>query len=373
MQVESGAEVACQISCQDAPKHQACLQVADEETRLPKGALITSGGGYSVQDMPDYQKDTVKGSGRGVPDVSLVAHNYLIHVGGREGSVDGTSASAPSFGGIISQVNARRIAENKSTLGFINQVIYSSPSAFNDITSGDNKCGTCNEGFCPCCGGYEASTGWDPVTGLGSVNFAKFEALFEIPTGDAIQPVTARKKVQNVTKSISSLRKAAPHRLGWKKMERVPPETLHKVLFAVKERNIDQLEQLLLDRSSPKSPNYGKWLTGEEVRHMTFNEEAVQTVRQSLVQAGAQSLRTSLGGEIVSAVAPIRVWEQFLQCEFHLHEQSGQKGTYIAADAYSLPPDLSGHLQGALRVLEVSSVIDQSKTAVKPDNHQVIV
>jgi subtilase family serine protease len=363
--VETGSEeVACQVACVSPPEDTVCTSTDDT-------ARITSGGGYSTFDVPDWQKDTpgFSGSGRGVPDVSLAGHMYGVVVGGTLGYYDGTSASAPAFGGIVSQINARRIAENKPTVGFINPVMYKSPSAFNDITSGDNKCGRCaRDDECTCCGGYEAGNGWDPVTGLGSVDFKKFEALFDAASvGQTAEPMTARKQVKNATKGASPLRKTKSRHLGWTKMDRAPPDMLHRVVFAVKEKNIDQLEQELLDRSTPQSPKYGKWLSGDEVRKLTFNEKAVQTVRQALVKAGAKSLTTSLGGEFVSAVAPIRIWEQLLQCEFHLHERSVKKGTYIAANAYSLPLELQDHLLGVLRVLEISPVVDHSKAAVNSD------
>ena len=41
---------------------------------------------------------------------------------------------------------------------------YKYPSAFTDITQGDNKCSTWQQ----CCDyGFYAQAGWDPVTGLG--------------------------------------------------------------------------------------------------------------------------------------------------------------------------------------------------------------
>ena len=51
-------------------------------------------------------------------------------------------------------------------LGFVNPAIYalavSTPSAFHDITSGDNSC---TETTCTGCTGYGAAAGWDPATG----------------------------------------------------------------------------------------------------------------------------------------------------------------------------------------------------------------
>lgn len=177
MGVEKGQEeVACQTNCKrDGSSCKAAIGSAYQ------GSLITTGGGYSRYDKPKYQDDAVKCKGRGVPDVSLAGHNYLVMIAGQLEPVDGTSASAPAFGGMLSQVNARRKAAGQPTVGFINQVIYKSPEAFNDITKGDNKCGTFDQltGVGKCCGGYDAGPGWDATTGLGTVDFEKFEKLFD--------------------------------------------------------------------------------------------------------------------------------------------------------------------------------------------------
>jgi len=45
--------------------------------------------------------------------------------------------------------------------------------SFNDITIGNNKC--CTLHWKQCCNvGWNAATGWDPVSGLGSLDFKKF-------------------------------------------------------------------------------------------------------------------------------------------------------------------------------------------------------
>jgi uncharacterized protein (DUF2237 family) len=44
------------------------------------------------------------------------------------------------------------------------------PEVFNDVVSGDNNCH--REGCCE--DGYPAAVGWDPVTGVGTLNFLAF-------------------------------------------------------------------------------------------------------------------------------------------------------------------------------------------------------
>lgn len=159
-----------------------------------EGGLITTGGGFStIFEAPAWQQSTIKGyfnglsrnqtpvtgyatSGRGYPDVSALGRNYVVVIGGRSNVLSGTSASSPVIGGMVALVNAQRIAAGKSSLGFLNPALYQNGGIFNDITSGFNNCAASAD---VCCDeGFYATSGWDPVTGLGSVDFAKFSTVF---------------------------------------------------------------------------------------------------------------------------------------------------------------------------------------------------
>ncbi|PSR93805.1 hypothetical protein PHLCEN_2v4700 [Hermanssonia centrifuga] len=112
----------------------------------------------------------------GIPDVAALADLFLIFLGGESGLIGGTSAAAPTFAGFVSLLNDARLRSGLPTLGFLNPLIYKigelAPTGFNDITNGSNPgCGT--EGF-------NATKGWDPITGLGTPNFGK---LKDIVTG----------------------------------------------------------------------------------------------------------------------------------------------------------------------------------------------
>eukprot|EP01133_Synstelium_polycarpum_P005256 gene5256-6083_t len=152
-------------------------------------ALITSGGGFSDYfQRPAWQNDVVNAyfksgvnlpdsdyynaSNRGFPDVSAIGHNLGCILSGKVNPVDGTSASTPIFAGIIAMLNSYRFNNGKSPLGFLNPMLYSAPStAFTDITEGNNFCTEA------CCNlGYIAAKGWDPITGLGTPQFAQLLA-----------------------------------------------------------------------------------------------------------------------------------------------------------------------------------------------------
>ena len=149
---------------------------------------IDGGGGFSdTFPMPDYQKEVVEAylnsgktppakyfnkTGRGYPDVSAYAVNFVIVYDGSGTVVDGTSCATPTFAGVVSCLNDVRLNNGKSTLGFLNPLLYQTlkGKGFFDITKGSNSGG----GSCP---GFEAIEGWDPASGWGSPNFGLLSDL----------------------------------------------------------------------------------------------------------------------------------------------------------------------------------------------------
>jgi kumamolisin len=137
-----------------------------------------SGGGVSsVFPLPAWQDGlhvTPTSGGnqpltmRGVPDVSADADpetGYDVRIDGTDTVIGGTSAVAPLWAGLIARINAAK----RSSVGFINPLLYAAPSALKDITSGNN-------------GNFAAGSRWDACTGLGSPDGAKIATLLEAPT-----------------------------------------------------------------------------------------------------------------------------------------------------------------------------------------------
>ncbi|TMD03295.1 MAG: hypothetical protein E6J01_16795 [Chloroflexi bacterium] len=151
---------------------------------------IGSGGGFSaVFARPSFQdalpagSTAIDGSTRGVPDIALQASSrtgvliYITNPGYSTNVHDtgwyvigGTSSSSPQWAGLIAVANEMNGGKQ---LGYINPALYAiaSNSAmyaadFYDVTTGNNtQPGTGIAGF-------PATTGWDPVTGLGTPNAA---------------------------------------------------------------------------------------------------------------------------------------------------------------------------------------------------------
>ncbi|KAH9213779.1 peptidase S8/S53 domain-containing protein [Leptodontidium sp. 2 PMI_412] len=171
--------------------------VLDRNVEVAIDFPIVSSGGFSNHfAMPKYQEKAVlnwfknnpTGYGKGIfndsmkarggPDVAALGRNFIVGVGKNlpyvpEDTyqlVGGTSASAPVFGAVLTLINEARLNAGKKPVGFVNPVVYAHPEVMNDITQGSNPgCGT---------NGFNATLGWDPVTGLGSPNFEKMLKLY---------------------------------------------------------------------------------------------------------------------------------------------------------------------------------------------------
>jgi len=132
-----------------------------------------TGGGYSsIFGRPYWQQGEgvpVKGP-RGAPDVAWdadVQTGVLVYVYGSWWIIGGTSVGSPSWAGSMALIDQRA----GQSLGYINPYLYTIlnnqtlySKAFHDITVGDNN-------------PYQASKGWDPLTGVGSPNIGELSAI----------------------------------------------------------------------------------------------------------------------------------------------------------------------------------------------------
>ena len=79
---------------------------------------------------------------------------------------------------VVNLMNSARVGTGLGTVGFINPTLYANPGAFSDITSGSNFCTSYTGSTITCCNaGFYAASGWDPVSGLGSITYSKLLSI----------------------------------------------------------------------------------------------------------------------------------------------------------------------------------------------------
>ena len=152
------------------------------------GLPEAGGGGYSrLFQRPAYQRAAISSRHRVVPDVSMLADPYpgfLIYCSARPGCVNrsnrnpwtpfgGTSAGSPLLAGAFALVDAQLRSHGRPNLGFANPLLYRidrsslGPHVFSDVIRGSNDVFAPRGRAVGCC---TAAPGFDPASGLGSVN-----------------------------------------------------------------------------------------------------------------------------------------------------------------------------------------------------------
>ncbi len=185
-----------------------------------QGGLSATGGGTStLVNRPAWQTGVPgipSGTMRLVPDISLYSSpalpGYLYctsdvtnwaaasgaqqaqqascNSGFRDSSTGyltvagGTSFAAPVFAGMLALINQK--AGYTTGQGLINTTLYklaadssTYASAFHDVTTGNNNC-TAGATVCSATTGFSAGTGYDEVTGLGSVDLSNLAAKWPV-------------------------------------------------------------------------------------------------------------------------------------------------------------------------------------------------
>ncbi len=124
----------------------------------------------------------VDSMGRATPDVAALGEGFVVVQNGAPGLLSGTSASAPVFAAIVSLLNEARLARGMKPMGFLNPWLYQHSMALRDVVEGTNALdGFAQQGSraAPMAYGWNATVGWDAVTGLGVPDFQDMlESIF---------------------------------------------------------------------------------------------------------------------------------------------------------------------------------------------------
>jgi subtilase family serine protease len=190
------------------------------------GLWAGSGGVSTVYATPTWQTGTgvpttdpgASAHHRYMPDVSLSAaghDGYLVVQEGGLYLVGGTSASSPSFAGILAMIDQYSGGRNGNPNAKFYPLAASAPSVYHDVTAGTNAV-PCKGGSPNCSAakpavgklnGYAAGAGYDLATGWGSVDAYELALNWgsgTVAAGPAItslspNPMTGAAAVQTLT------------------------------------------------------------------------------------------------------------------------------------------------------------------------------
>lgn len=155
--------------------------------------------------------------------------------------------------------------------------------------------------------------------------------------------------------------------MGWASVGQAPREQAIELVFAVKQRGLEELHTALMRVSVPSSPFYGQHLTNEDVLKLTAPDpKHVDAVAEFVQSFGAQPRLLTPNGDMIAATVPMETAEAMLSAKYEklVHTTSGVEVTR-APGGYRLPTEVAAavdfvsptvHVPGVRRpVAEVGS------------------
>jgi len=158
-----------------------------------------------------------------------------------------------------------------------------------------------------------------------------------------------------------------------KKLHSSELDVKHELVFAIEQKNLDVVESMLLDRSTPGSANYQKWLTFEEIGSLVTNTDGHNEVLKWLnSRSEIEIVSTTKRLEYIRAIANIGTWNEMFNTEFFKWEDSvdpENKKEVHRAEHYSIPATLRGHLQHVFNTVQAPVVVN-SHVHRKPERKE---
>ena len=148
---------------------------------------------------------------------------------------------------------------------------------------------------------------------------------------------------------------------NFKKTIKCDSELQHELVFAINQTNIDALEKMLLERSTPGNDLYQQWLTFDEIGKLTRNVEAADLVEQWLNLNGASISLKTPHQDYITATASIAIWERMLHTTFYIWEDHAAKNVvrHIRSEEYHLPEEMMPHIAAIFYTCQPPPVISK--------------
>ncbi|CEJ94641.1 hypothetical protein VHEMI10160 [[Torrubiella] hemipterigena] len=127
---------------------------------------------------------------------------------------------------------------------------------------------------------------------------------------------------------------------SWASVGQANRDTMVKAQIGLKQNNIKGLQAKLMDISNPESPNYGKWLSKEQVDEYTAPAAAdVAAVKAWLAANGITEVSMPSNDWIEFSV-PIHQMESLLAAKYELYQHATTGAKVPRTKQYSVPQNL---------------------------------
>lgn len=151
---------------------------------------------------------------------------------------------------------------------------------------------------------------------------------------------------------------AAPYtvRNDWIRLGKAKSDHEVKLIFAIKQTNVEWLKQTLRSVSHPDSPEYGQYLNFDEIaEHVHGRPESVGAVVETLLSAGVEKEKIdfTLGKDFAVVFAPVEKIEAVFSADFfEFRHRQLDDFRVVKSVNYTLPRSLRGHVDFVFGIKE---------------------
>ena len=134
---------------------------------------------------------------------------------------------------------------------------------------------------------------------------------------------------------------------GWVIKQRVEPSKIIELTFAIKQRNTDKLEKLLLEVSDPESSIYGKYLCVDEITKLISpSKKSLFIVRSWLAKNGVKNCKETLNMDFLVCTMTTDVAESLLTGSifYYFEHDAYHKRVIRSPSRYYVPYPISKYL-----------------------------
>jgi tripeptidyl-peptidase-1 len=135
---------------------------------------------------------------------------------------------------------------------------------------------------------------------------------------------------------------AAVNHPDWDRQSRAAGEAPIELTFALKQQNLEKLEEIFLAVSDPASAQYGQHLTHDEVSELVAPRDSdVQAVMGWLRGQGVQdsAIRASKNSDFIHVVTNVEKAEQLLNGRYHEYKHFGGASSALRMESDPVLPD----------------------------------
>ncbi|KAF3385024.1 Aorsin [Penicillium rolfsii] len=157
----------------------------------------------------------------------------------------------------------------------------------------------------------------------------------------------------------------------WKTVGRSKPDSLLIVRVGLKQNNLHRADEYLLNVSHPKSPNYGKfWSADQVVDTFAASDHTISLVRSWIIESGISDTRIILNSNKgwLSFTATAKEAEEMLQTQFYQYQSIKTGQSVFACEQYHVPYSIQNHIDYIEPGIRLSASKRQEKLFRKRDN-----